>query len=86
MRTHVYAALIATVAATTSATDLCLKGKATDIGNCTWDICKKNKADLAEPNCTKKFPLAKGISPKEVGECIYGAEPSSSTNPTLATC
>ena len=90
MRTHVYAALIATVAAGPTPTPAeCLTKTFTDTKDiCTWDICKTSDTEKKwDFNCKKKFPLAKFESLKEVGECIYGkAEPKSSTTPTLATC
>ena len=85
MRTHVYAALIATVAATTSATDLCLKGTATDyIQDCTWDICSASDTNLKNGNCLKKFPLAAlPQATEDISKCIYGAVPKGSD---LTTC
>ena len=96
MRTHVYAALIATVAVAagtkTPTVDDCLKATYTDKKLCTWDICKTapnpdtwNKTWKAKSGCQTNFPLA-AITPKateDISECIYGAVPKGSD---LTTC
>ena len=95
MRTHVYAALIATVAVAagtkTPTVDDCLKTPYNKL--CTWDICKKapnpdtwNKTWITNSGCKTNFPLAATITPKtteDISECIYGAVPKGSD---LTTC
>jgi len=90
MRTQVYAALIATVAAATETTAEkdCFKATGADIvKECTWAVCKTSDYLTKQKNCKDTFPLATGKKASLYGNCVYGPKvPGTDTSPTLDEC